>query len=171
MNIPTISTCRRTDDDRCSIHGGQWDFLTAGCQTTKVLLEVREERARQFERYGSNADLQDGTGPDAPWLGQELDPSERLTAKELEAHFRSDYVAHEQLTGAPTWMHLIREEVAEAFMEKDPVRLRAELLQVAALAVSWVEKLDTREPQLHLEYLQDIHLSAVDTQADEQPEN
>ena len=41
-------------------------------------------------------------------------------------------------------MHLVREEVAEAFAESDPARLREELIQVAALAVSWVEKIDAR---------------------------
>lgn len=146
----TLIPCRRTDDDRCSVHGGAWDHLLAGCQTTAVLLEVREERARQFTRYGSNGDLRDGTGPRIAWLGQELDPDEHKAAEELERDFRTDYVAFEHYEGAPTWMHLVREEVAEAFMESDPRRLRAELLQVAALAVSWIEKLDARQPQLEL---------------------
>ena len=34
------------------------------------------------------------------------------------------------------------EEVAEAFEEHDPARLRSELVQVAAVAVAWVEKID-----------------------------
>ena len=41
-------------------------------------------------------------------------------------------------------MHLLREEIAEVFVESDADRLREELIQVAALAVSWVEKIDAR---------------------------
>jgi hypothetical protein len=40
---------------------------------------------------------------------------------------------------------LVREEVAEVFQETDPVKLREELVQVAALAVSWIEKIDARQ--------------------------
>ena len=47
--------------------------------------------------------------------------------------------------GYLTWVHILREEVAEAFAETDPVRLRAELLQVAAVAVAWIEAIDRRE--------------------------
>jgi hypothetical protein len=120
-----------------------------------VLLEVREERSRQFDRYGSNGDLKDGTGPDKRWL-EYTDPNlDMRTGKEIEAAFRSEYVSYEQHTGAPTWMHLVREEVAEAFMENDPARLRSELLQVAALAVSWIEKIDERQPELQLEEIAD----------------
>lgn len=150
MTFPASYNCRRTDDDRCASHGGEWDILTASCQTTRVLIEVREERARQFVRYGLNDDLEDGTGPDVSWFGMEHDPNEAISARDIEVAFRSDYVAHEQRTGHPTWMNLVREEVAEAFMENDPVRLREELLQVAALAVSWIEKIDTRQPHLNL---------------------
>jgi hypothetical protein len=42
------------------------------------------------------------------------------------------------------WLHILREEVAEAFAESDPAKLRAELVQVAAVAVNWVEAIDRR---------------------------
>lgn len=139
-----IPTCHQDDDNRCTVHGGLWDHNLAGCQTTEVLREVRDERAHQFSRYGSNSDLEDGTGPEEPWLGQELDSNGLLPARHIEQCFRQDYTDHEGATGLPTWMHLVREEVAEAFMENDLQHLRQELLQVAALAVSWIEKLDAR---------------------------
>lgn len=131
---------------RCVFHGGHLtttrseDLIPTSCQTEDVLVEVAEERARQFERYGTNDDLELGMGPGAQWLGEySLD-----AADEIERSMRRDYEYHEAAHGKPTWMHLIREEVAEAFAEGDPAKLRAELLQVAALAVSAVEKLDAR---------------------------
>jgi len=131
---------------RCAFHGGHLtttqseDLIPTSCQTEDVLVEVAEERARQFERYGANDDLELGMGPDARWL----QPFTQHSAYSVEKSLRLDYEAHEATHGKPTWMHLIREEVAEAFAEGDPVKLRAELLQVAALAVSAVEKMDAR---------------------------
>jgi len=46
--------------------------------------------------------------------------------------------------GAGTWMHVLIEEVFEAFAEEDPAKLRAELIQVAAVAVAWIEAIDRR---------------------------
>lgn len=113
---------------------------TALGRTTPVLLDVAAERSRQVARYGHNDDLQDGTGPRTAWLL----PVAAHPATEIEQIFRGDYEDYEEETGKPTWAHLVREEIAEAFQEADPERLREELIQVAALAVSWVETLDAR---------------------------
>lgn len=138
--MENIQKCRVGANGNCTVHGGMYVPALASCQTTEVLLQVREERARQFAQYGDNSDLEDGTGPLKPWLS----PLRQSAAYEIERELRKEYLNHEAAHGKPTWMHLIREEVAEAFMEDDPARLRAELLQVAALAVSWIEKLDAR---------------------------
>lgn len=103
----------------------------------RVLADIRAERRRQIEQYGSNDDLLDGTGPRAQWLM----PFKSADAVTIEAGFRREYGHHLQ----PTWVRLVREEIAEAFLEDDPERLRAELVQVAALCVSWCEKLDARK--------------------------
>ena len=47
-------------------------------------------------------------------------------------------------TGALTWRMILDEEIAEAFAESDPVRLREELVQVAAVALNWVDCIDRR---------------------------
>lgn len=45
--------------------------------------------------------------------------------------------------GRLSWEHILLEEVAEAMEERtDPSRLREELVQVAAVALTWVECLD-----------------------------
>lgn len=46
--------------------------------------------------------------------------------------------------GTMTWRHILDEEVAEAFAETDTVRLREELIQVAAVALNWVGAIDRR---------------------------
>lgn len=108
--------------------------------TMAVLQEVIRERVRQTEKYGDNADLEDGTGPETRWLL----PFTTASSSVIEDELRADYEDFEEDAGKPTWVHLIREEVAEAFQERDPKRLAAELIQVAALCVSWVEKIDAR---------------------------
>lgn len=119
----------------CPVHGGVLNGRV--CPTAAVLVEVSNERERQFTQYGTNDDLLDGTGPGVTWLRP---LASTWPADQVERNFRRDY----ELQPAITWMHLVREEVAEAFMEDDPVKLRSELIQVAALAVSWIEKLDAR---------------------------
>ena len=108
--------------------------------TIAVLEDVFRERLLQWERYGSNEDLADGSGPDTRWLL----PFTGASAVDIEDALREDYEDFETDAGKPTWVHLIREEVAEAFKESDPDRLEEELVQVAALCVSWVEKLRGR---------------------------
>lgn len=105
--------------------------------TEDVLELVRQERVRQEARYGNtNRLLVGGTGPETRWLG----PYTADSADVIEKTLRSDYDDWGE-DNLPTWAHLVREEVAEAFKESDPERLAAELVQVAALCVSWVERL------------------------------
>lgn len=134
--------CRRSisDEKRCMVHGGFLSKHLEGCQTVNVLSDVRAERARQFARYGNNEDLDDGTGRDVVWFNE-------IPAQGAEILLRNAYEAYEAEHGKPTFRHLVLEEVAEAMQESNPARLRAELLQVAALAVSWIEKIDSRIPE------------------------
>lgn len=46
--------------------------------------------------------------------------------------------------GGLTWKLILDEEVKEAFAESNAVSLRAELEQVAAVAISWIRDLDNR---------------------------
>jgi hypothetical protein len=47
---------------------------------------------------------------------------------------------------------VLDEEVWEAFAESDPAKLRAELVQVAAVAFRWIEALDARKGERAAEY-------------------
>lgn len=109
--------------------------------TTDVLMMVFDERVRQEARYGDvNVRTQSGTGPETRWLL----PYTGHSAQEIQKELRADYEAFED--EAPvTWAHLVREEIAEAFeIEEGDPELITELVQVAALCVSWVERLTAR---------------------------
>lgn len=109
-----------------------------------VLHLVREERTRQIQQYGMNSDIVLGFGGgtvSVPWLL----PYSDADSGRVEAAFRADYEQYKKEHGNPTWMHLIREEVAELFDAQQPERVIAEAVQVAALCVSLVEHLLTTE--------------------------
>lgn len=90
--------------------------------------DIDAERQRQLAKFGEQHHP-DGTGLN---YQRHLADEERTAC---QAAFEN---------GRGTWRHILREEVAEAFAEKDPAALRAELLQVAAVCAAWVHDLDTR---------------------------
>lgn len=47
--------------------------------------------------------------------------------------------------GAVTWKDILLEEVFEALAEEDPELLKAELIQVAAVAASWADAIERRK--------------------------
>ena len=107
--------------------------------TMRVLAEVAEHRHWQAERYHDmNQTMPHGVGPDVEWM-----PGLRLTAEEIETLIRRDWDYDVDPDPAQhSWMRLMREEVAEAFGCPDTACLRTELVQIAAVAVSWIEKID-----------------------------
>lgn len=113
----------------------KWQVTTIG-----VLEDVFKERDRQVALHGHNTDLEDGTGPDTRWLL----PFTFASAKEIQADLRAAYEYYEEETGKPTFVHVLLEEMAEAFEQDDLTRLEEELIQVAAVAVNWVEKIRGR---------------------------
>lgn len=106
----------------------------------RVLHLIREERKHQIEEYGNNDDLLLGFGSSVsayPWLT----PYNSVSADDVQREFRRDYEHYEAHHGQPTWMHLIREEVAELFDTHSYCEAVDEAVQVAALCVSLVEHL------------------------------
>lgn len=96
------------------------------------LAEIADERARQDRKWGEQ-NHPDGTGgPDA-----------EIVAGMLKALCQD--------AGLPdgagdTWLKILAEEVGEAFDETEWPKLRAELVQVAAVVVAWIEAGDRRSP-------------------------
>ncbi|MDP1878002.1 MAG: hypothetical protein Q8M17_10665 [Actinomycetota bacterium] len=94
--------------------------------TISVLAEVAAERDRAEAKF-PNQHLPNGTSEDM-WGG------DCIAAKALvDFHLER---------GTATWREVLYEEVTEAFSEENPSLLRAELIQVAAMAVRWIEDLD-----------------------------
>lgn len=114
--------------------------------TTKVLDEVRAERARQDEKWGVQDHPDDD--PTAWWYNSRDRGARERRAAELEvpsehrAQFLTESAARMR---AVTWGHILVEELAEAVDAiGDSSALRAELIQVAAVAVAWIEAIDRR---------------------------
>src|SRR4051794_18699325 len=98
-----------------------------------VLAEIAEERARQDARFGEQ-NHPDGTG--AAYGLRDVDV--------LSADFARQRCDTAFDRGNGSWEHILYEEFCEAMAEDDPPRLRGELLQMAAVAVHWIEALDLR---------------------------
>jgi hypothetical protein len=98
----------------------------------RVVNEIIAERRRQDEKHPDTVNFPDGTGGQAL---KELSMIARLQCDEAVDR------------GTCTWRHVLTEEVSEAYAESDPELLRAELVQVAAVAMRWVEALDARADQ------------------------
>lgn len=92
-----------------------------------VLGDVADERYRQDKKWGVQSHP-DGTG-----VGMLAE-----LGAELEA------AARHALSESPTYAAILAEEVGEALQEGDPAKLREELVQVAAVAVAWVQLIDRR---------------------------
>ena len=105
-------------------------YLVSVTHTGEVLDDVHDERRRQDRKWGEQ------NHPD----GTKSDPVSEAHADCIR--HRADEAAR---AGTLTWRHILDEEVAEAFAEDDPARLREELVQVAAVAVGWIEAIDRRE--------------------------
>ncbi len=93
---------------------------------------VLSERERQHAKWGEQ-NHPDGTGSIVA-IGNAT-----LARESCEGAFAR---------GEGTYLHILLEEVAEAFAESDPVKLRAELVQVAAVAVAWIETIDRRNGEI-----------------------
>lgn len=99
---------------------------------SSILREVSDERDRQDEKWGpTSADkVPNGTGPDV-YCEVTL-----LTYREAAT------LAKEECGRGKSMAAILLEEVYEALAESDPFALRAELRQVAAVCVKWMEKID-----------------------------
>lgn len=101
-------------------------FATAGVKDFAEAIDA--ERQRQLAKFGDQ-NHPDGTGN----KGQQEDADR--ARQWCEAAFGSGY---------GTWADILDEEVAEAKAERDPAKLRAELLQVAAVCAAWIWAIDNR---------------------------
>ncbi len=98
-----------------------------------VVSDLIAERYRQDCKWGpigaKDLAMPDGTGA----------PVQQDEAAQARRHCDAEHAR-----GEGTWQSILAEEVAEAFAESDPTKLRSELVQVAAVAAKWIEAIDGR---------------------------
>lgn len=103
--------------------------IQAPNESLLILADVGQERLRQEEKWGQQ-NHPDGTGDTGSH-------SRAATAKAV-----CDAMAKSKKL---TWAHILTEEFMEALAEKEEVNLYTELVQVAAVAVSWAEHIKRRQ--------------------------
>ncbi|RSS92488.1 hypothetical protein EF919_18310 [Streptomyces sp. WAC02707] len=101
-------------------------FTTPGVR--QFAEEVDAERQRQLAKFGDQHHP-DGTG---------------YEGSQGHADFWRKRCQDAFADEEGTWGHVLLEEVFEAMAETDPARLRAELIQVAAVCAAWIADLDSR---------------------------
>lgn len=107
-----------------------------------IFREIAAERLRQDGKWGQQ-NHPDGTGGLPLYTFSDVNLDMR-SAEQLARIFRNRceyFFEHRE----GTWRDILLEEVFETIAESGPVKLRAELLQVAAVAVAWVEAIDRRQ--------------------------
>lgn len=102
--------------------------LSAQSESGRVFIDVINERINQEAQWGEQ-NHPDGTG------------GRHHAMRAADAKYFCDRHFGE---GKGTWADILNEEFWEVLAESDPAKLRAELIQVAAVAVAWVEAIDRR---------------------------
>ncbi|ROP78300.1 hypothetical protein EDF18_0946 [Frigoribacterium sp. PhB107] len=119
--------------------------LAPAAAAIAVANEVLTERDRQDAKWGEQ-NHPDGTGKYVqPFIFPHS--GSRFTGNDfalLVARIFTGETDAAATGGQVTWRHILAEEVFEAIAEADPVKLRAELIQVAAVAQQWVQAIDRR---------------------------
>lgn len=90
-----------------------------------IVADVRAERARQDLKFGKQMHPNGTSAKFKP-----MADAARNATRAAEAN------------GQQNWTNILREEFWEALSETDRDRLRAELIQVIAVGVAWVECID-----------------------------
>lgn len=106
-------------------------------QLSHAMQAVRAERLRQMVLWG-HVVHPDGCGREDLHAANMHIPSLQMMRRLWERESRR---------GGITFAWILLGEVVEALTEEDPARLREELVQVAAVAVRWIEALDQRPPE------------------------
>jgi hypothetical protein len=115
--------------------------------TVGILYELAITR-REQDWSGQNHP--DGTGTDWRIFGRSADEWLTVVRAVLDRSTKwqvagsLDEGLREVPPTGPTWLLIALEEAFEAFVEADPAKLRAELVQLGAVTVAWIEAIDRR---------------------------
>jgi hypothetical protein len=118
----------------------QIEYIARFAKSRGVTVQVEAERERQHQKWGEQ-NHPNGTGPHQRTVVHSMGS---VSFERLEAQFKAMCDARAR-HGVLTWIDVLLEEVFEAAAEADPAKLKAELVQVAAVAVAWIEALERKE--------------------------
>lgn len=110
--------------------------MSSRSRVLSITAEIVGERARQDEKWGDPKNVPNGTGPAVTFPGGD-------TFVELRDEIQA-IVDGAAEVGESRMSWVLLEEVFEALAESDDDKLRAELIQVAAVAAKWVQIIDAR---------------------------
>lgn len=131
----TLNVCvGSVEHELCNNQGNFAEDLSSDAIVSagRVLQEVYAERAKQDAKWGEqNHPL--GTGEPV---------SEEFMFADQEAAFQKQEVDRLAKAHQLTFWDILFEEVLEVNAETDPAKVRAELVQVAAVAVAMIERID-----------------------------
>lgn len=118
--------------------------MTITDKAVSVLGEVAVERAKQDAKWGEQNHPDYYDLADQGWTQNHY-----ASMADSWKDFNADRVKEQNEAGTPkdrncAWDGILLEEVYEALAECNPTKLRAELIQVAAVAVAWCEAIDRR---------------------------
>jgi hypothetical protein len=105
-----------------------------------IFAEIHDERRRQDARWGQQNHLSVHFKP------RSLTPSPGQSMLPVESEIK-DLNALRAKKGTVTWSDIITEEVVEAVCADNELERRAELVQVAAVAIAWIECIDRRSAE------------------------
>lgn len=111
------------------------DIANARATTLRVLADIGVERQRQDAKWGqqSHPDAPANVGHPNAFFGLPTEAAAKLLCDDAAKR------------GTLSFGHILLEEVCEAYTAiNNPADLRAELVQVAAVAAAWVECIDRR---------------------------
>tara|TARA_R110000772_G_scaffold95789_3_gene194163 strand:- start:11250 stop:11600 length:351 start_codon:yes stop_codon:yes gene_type:complete len=108
---------------------------------TDILREVIEERKAQDIKWGE----QNYSCLDEALLKRDggCTPQRMCEEYEIPSEDRGRFLCENSFeNGVGTYAHIALEEFSEVVSEFDPVKRRKELIQLTAVCVAWVEKID-----------------------------
>lgn len=114
-------------------------------EQSKILADAVYERRRQIQKWGPQRHP-DIAGEDSSSLFTAAErTANRRAAFAEEAHrFKAINDRRERLNIPTSWADIWLEEIYEALETDNPADLRKELIESIAVAVAWIEDLDTR---------------------------
>jgi hypothetical protein len=109
----------------------------AGQHRLEILDELIKERRRQDARF-PDQHLPNGT----PEFAGRMGLVKARDAAQRTRDWAQKVCKGKAARGEVTWWDVLREEFYEVGAETDPARIREELIQVAAVAIRWIEDID-----------------------------